>query len=390
MIPGLEEEEQTATSFPLDVDRIARGEISDDSIRSVLRVGLLSELRRLAVGGPMAQLARKRALVRHLSSGPIAVETAKANEQHYEVPSEFWRLVLGRRLKYSCACWDEADDLETAEAAMLELISTRADVKDGQSILDLGCGWGALTFHLAERYPNARILSLSNSRTQKAFIETEARSRGLSNIAVELGDIARWHTSRRFDRVLSVEMFEHARNYRALLRKISGWMMPDALLFIQILSHRQHAYLITDNWMADHFFTGGMMPSIDLLLHFQGDLTVAEQWCLDGTHYRRTSEAWLLRLDMWRDRVLDVLRQRHGEADAVRALIRWRLFFLAVAEAYGFAGGQEWMISQHLLRKRWAPTAPSRACCGPGRTPLRTRPLSPSSAIPTGGRGSRR
>lgn len=348
----LEQDRAAATPFPLDLDRIGRGEIGDGAIRAVLRFGLAAELRRLAAGGVAAQQARKMALVHDLAAGPVTRETAKANEQHYEVPSAFFRTVLGRHLKYSCALWDGAGDLDAAEAAMLTLVCARAGVADGQSILDLGCGWGSLTLYLAARFPNSRILSLSNSRSQKAFIEAEAKVRGLSNVTVETGDIAGWQTARRFDRVLSIEMFEHAHNYRALLRKIAGWMAPDGLLFVHIFSHQQHAYPIVDNWMADNFFTGGLMPSVDLLLHFQDDLAVVDQWCLDGTHYQRTSEAWLSRLDAGRDQALEILAAVHGEDGAVRAFANWRLFFLAVAEIYGFAGGQEWMISHHLLRKR--------------------------------------
>jgi len=340
------------TPFPLDLGRIARGEVDDGTIRAVLRIGLASELRRLSSGGAAAQLAQKLALVHELASSPITSETVQANEQHYEVPSEFFRLVLGHRLKYSCAYWHETADLDAAEDAMLDLVCRRARIEDGQSILDLGCGWGSLTLYLAEHYPNSTVLSLSNSLSQKSFIENEALERGLTNVSVECDDIAHWDTSRKFQRIISVEMFEHARNYKKLLHKVAHWMTSDALLFVHIFSHRQHAYLVSDNWMADNFFSGGIMPSTDLLLYFQDDLTIADQWCVDGTHYQRTCEAWLSRLDERRDRALAILEQHYGKDPAIMALASWRLFFLACAEIFGFGKGQEWMISHHLLRKR--------------------------------------
>lgn len=340
-------------SFPVDVGAIARGEISDDAVRKMLRFGVMAELRRLQEGGPAEQLARKMSMVHELMQEPIAVAADAANRQHYEIPPEFFRIVLGKRMKYSCALWREgATGIDAAEEAMLETVCRRAGLQEGQRVLDLGCGWGALSLYIAALYPSCRILALSNSRTQKAFIETAATSAGIENLEVDTGNIAFFETNRRFDRILSIEMFEHMRNYDALLAKLAGWLAPGGKLFVHVFSHRHHAYRFQGSWMAERFFTGGLMPSDDLLLHFQRHLCVLDRWYLDGTHYQKTCEAWLERLDAGRERALAALAGAAADADPLQLLTEFRLFFMTCAEAFGYNQGREWGISHYLYGGR--------------------------------------
>jgi len=340
-------------SFPLDLDAIARGEVSDNAIRKVLRFGITAELRQLQEGGPAGQAARQERLIQSLMEEPIAVATDEANRQHYEIPPEFFRLVLGKRMKYSCALWPEGmAGLEAAEEAMLDAVCKRACLKDGQRVLDLGCGWGALSLYIAGRYPSCRVLALSNSQAQKAYIDGLAGSSGIQNLHVETANIAGWETAQRFDRILSIEMFEHMRNYEALLAKLAGWLAPEGRLFVHVFSHRSHAYKFEGSWLAERFFTGGLMPSDDLLLHFQRDVCLLDRWRLDGTHYQKTCEAWLKRLDANRERALASLVGARADATPLRLLTEFRLFFMTCAEAFGYAQGQEWGISHYLFESR--------------------------------------
>jgi cyclopropane-fatty-acyl-phospholipid synthase len=340
-------------SFPIDLDAIARGEVSDNAIRKVLRFGITSELRGLQEGGPAGQQARKEGLIQSLMQEPVAVATDEANRQHYEIPPEFFRLVLGKRMKYSCALWGEGvSSLDAAEEAMLDAVCKRAGLKDGQRVLDLGCGWGALSFYIAERYPSCHVLALSNSQAQKAYIEELAVSSGIQNVQVETGNIAHWETAQRFDRILSIEMFEHMRNYDALLAKLAGWLAPEGRLFVHVFAHRTHAYKFEGSWLAERFFTGGLMPSDDLLLHFQRDVCLLDRWRLDGTHYQKTCEAWLQRLDANSARALATLVGARAHAMPLLLLTEFRLFFIACAEAFGYAHGQEWGISHYLFGSR--------------------------------------
>lgn len=291
-----------------------------------------------------------------MRTGPVAPVPEKANEQHYEVPAEFYELVLGRHRKYSCCYWsDDSSDLDAAELDALSLTCERANLVDGQDVLELGCGWGSLTLFMAERHPNSVITAVSNSRSQRQYIETRAMRRGLDNVRVHTADMNEFHTDATYDRVVSVEMFEHMRNYEELLRRVSTWLRPEGLLFVHTFCHRSFAYPFevegAGNWMGQHFFTGGLMPSADLLARFDSDLAVRRQWIWDGTHYQRTAEAWLQRLDERADAAEAVLGATYGVDAASRWRQRWRIFFMACAELFGFDEGREWQVVHTLLER---------------------------------------
>jgi cyclopropane-fatty-acyl-phospholipid synthase len=290
-----------------------------------------------------------------MRSGPVAESPASANEQHYELPAEFFELFLGPRLKYSCGLWGEGTgDLAASEDAMLALSCERAQLEDGMRVLDLGGGWGSLSLWICERYPAAQVTAVSNSASQRAWIEALGERRGYGErLRVITADANTLALEQRFDRVFSIEMFEHMRNWEELLARIAGWLQPDGRLFVHVFSHRGLAYEFAGTWAADRFFTAGRMPSHDLILRFQRDLRVSESWALAGTHYARTLAAWLTRLDDASDRAERVLAQYAGEgAKAARALAAWRLFLLSTREMWGYRDGQEWMVSHYLLEPR--------------------------------------
>lgn len=300
--------------------------------------------------------ARMEALRASIAAGPVAPVPHLANEQHYEVPPEFMRLALGPRMKYSACLYETGrETLAQAEDAMLALTAKRAELADGQDILELGCGWGSLTLWNAERFPNARIVAVSNSAPQREHILAEAARRGLSNVEVLTRDMNEFSIDRRFDRVVSVEMFEHMRSYPELMRRIAGWLKPGGKLFVHIFCHKSLAYPFSDegddDWMARHFFSGGIMPSEGLLLGFQEHLVHEKMWVVDGRHYEKTANDWLANLDRNRRRALELLRGTYG-ADAALRLVRWRIFYMACAELFGYAGGGEWRVAHYLFRRR--------------------------------------
>lgn len=288
--------------------------------------------------------------------GPIALVPDLANYQHYEVPAEFFEIVLGPRLKYSCASWSQASELGEAEDEMLEIYAQRADLSDGLSILDLGCGWGSFSLWAAARYPNSQITAVSNSKTQRLHIEETAYQRGIENLDVITADINGFDPGRTFDRVVSVEMMEHVRNHRALFERIAEWVDEDGAVFVHVFAHREFAYPYETggkaDWMAQTFFTGGVMPSRSLLPEAAGPYFTHEmQWWLDGTHYERTCDSWLGSLDDHEASIRDVLEPVYGD-DVERWIQRWRIFFMSCAEMFGYDQGRQWGVSHHLFRPR--------------------------------------
>ena len=329
-----------------------RGLVPDWMIRIAIRRLLRKRLRDEAADDPETRSARFAEQIAQLRESRIAIETEAANEQHYEVPASFYREVLGRHLKYSSGLWSPGIELlDDAEAAMLALTCERAGLVDGQEILELGCGWGSLTLWMARHYPASRITAISNSASQREWILARAEERGLRNVEVLTRDVNELALDGRFDRVVSVEMFEHVRNYRELMRNIADWLKPDGKLFVHIFCHRTLMYPFetegAGNWMGRHFFTGGLMPAADTLLWFQDDLVIERRWLVDGRHYARTSRAWLDRLDASRGAVDDAL------ADQPREQVqRWRMFFMACEELFAFAGGSEWMVAHYRFGRR--------------------------------------
>ena len=334
---------------------LERDLLPDWLIRIGIRRLVSARLRKEQQGSPAEQAERLMEFIAQLRKSPVAIRPDAANAQHYEVPAEFFRHALGPQMKYSCALWNaDTKDLAEAEEAMLDLTCRRACLEDGQDVLELGCGWGSLSLFMGRRFPKSRILAVSNSRSQKQFIDAEAARRGLANLTVTTADMNDFSTELRFDRIVSVEMFEHMRNYAELLRRIASWSRPGALLFVHVFAHSRFAYPYevqdASDWMAQHFFTGGIMPSDDLLLYFQEHFSVREHWRFSGVHYQKTSEAWLERLDLHKNEVLDFFASVYGKDEAKRWLVRWRVFFMACAELFGFAGGKEWIVSHYLFQ----------------------------------------
>lgn len=330
------------------------GWMPDSVIRMGIRRLLAKRLRSLPQ--PAQRHAQELQIVELLSKDILAVETQKANEQHYEVPALFFERVLGKHLKYSCGYFEsETTSLDDAEEKMLGLTCQRAELQDGQTILELGCGWGSLTVWMAENFPTAKIIAVSNSHSQKRFIEQRLQQRGLSNVTVVTCDVNQFQTDLRYDRVVSVEMFEHLRNYRELFRRIAGWLLPEGKMFVHVFCHRQSSYLFetegADNWMGRNFFTGGTMPAADLFSRFDQDLKIEQQWQVNGLHYWRTCEAWLKNLETHR-RELDSLFQHQLSHTAARvALQRWRIFIMACAELFRYRDGEEWFVSHYRFRR---------------------------------------
>jgi len=339
------------------LDRLLeRGLLPDLLIRMGIRFFLKKKIEYEARGGESLCAARKKSFLEMLKRSPIAVKTRAANEQHYEVPSEFFELVLGKRLKYSSGYWNESiKTLDASEEAMLMLSCERAGIQNGHRILELGCGWGSLSLFMAEVYPDSRIVAVSNSRTQKRWIDGKARERGLKNLEIITADMNDFETQETFDRIVSVEMLEHMRNYEMLFERISRWLTPDGFFWAHVFAHRRFAYPYLEedphDWIARYFFSGGIMPSKDLFSYFNGHLEIETQWEVNGLHYQKTCEAWLERMDRGRKSIMPLFEKTYGR-EAKKFWNYWRIFFMACSELFGCRKGTEWFVLHTLFRKK--------------------------------------
>lgn len=340
----------------LALDWVEQGYVPDTVVRSGIRrlcATRLAEIRHDDAGAA-AELTEQ--FVAEMDRSPVAVLTDKANEQHYEVPAAFYALALGAHRKYSSCLWrPDTATLDDAEAAALQATAEHAGLADGMRILELGCGWGSLTLWMARHYPAARITAVSNSHSQRAYITSEASRLGLRNVEVITADMNAFDTEARYDRIVSVEMFEHMRNWRELFRRVHDWLVPGGRFFMHVFVHRATPYAFVDNgpndWMSRHFFSGGMMPSDELPLRFQDHLRFVRRWRWDGTHYEHTANAWLDHVDARRDETLAVLGDTYGAGNAAQWLQRWRVFFMACAELFGYDRGQQWWVSHYLFER---------------------------------------
>ncbi|KAG6382332.1 hypothetical protein SASPL_157999 [Salvia splendens] len=374
---------------------LERNLLPDAVVRRLTRLLLASRLRSGYRPSAETQLSDLVHFAHSLREMPIAIKTEEPKYQHYEVPTSFFKLVLGKHLKYRqisqqilkfvvfffckrergiffdsnvsadralwmafCSCCffkDKSGTLEDAEKAMLELYCERSQIKDGHSVLDVGCGWGSLSLYLAQKYPTCQITGICNSTTQKLHIEEQCRDLELQNVEIIVADISTFEMEASYDRIFSIEMFEHMKNYHDLLKKISGWMKPDSLLFVHYFCHKAFAYhfedVNDDDWITRYFFTGGTMPSANLLLYFQDDVSIVNHWLLNGKHYAQTSEEWLKRMDRNSGLIKAIMESTYGKDSAVKWTVYWRTFFIAVAELFGYSNGEEWMVAHFLFKK---------------------------------------
>lgn len=341
---------------------VYKGLIPDFVIRLGIRFQLKDRLISLRAINAETEMEDKMKTIEGLrTNSTIAIETDAANDQHYEVPTEFYDLCLGPRKKYSSGLWPNKNtSFEESEELMLDLYCKRAKVVDGMKIVDLGCGWGSLTLWLCEKYPKAKITSISNSSTQREYIIAEAKRRGLNheNITVITCNVSNdkgaLDVVKDNDLVMTVEMFEHMKNYAELLKKIQGFLKPKGKLFVHIFTHKDFTYHFEDGWMAENFFTGGTMPSDDMLLYFAADFSIINHWRVNGTNYEKTSNGWLAYLDKnWKNgKLAPVLSKAYGKGNERFWYVSWRLFFLSCAELWGYRNGEEWIVSHYLFEKK--------------------------------------
>jgi len=347
------------TSFAIKLTE--QGLIPDFLIRTGIRSLVKTRLEEISVLDCELGADNQTAFINEMNQSVVAPVPELANAQHYEVPAAFFDLCLGKHKKYSSCFWDnKTQTLDDAEALALSLTCQHADLRDGQTILELGCGWGSLTLWMAEQYPNARIVAVSNSGSQREYIMDTAQARGLTNIRVITCDMNHFQPSNfgltgQFDRVVSVEMFEHMRNYRKLYARIALWLRPGGKFFKHIFVHRLNPYEFKvsgdDDWMSQFFFSGGIMPSDDLPLHFQNDLKLLKRWRWDGTHYEKTANAWLENMDTHAEAITPILAATYGAQNVEQWRNRWRIFFMACAELFGYQNGQEWWVTHYLFEK---------------------------------------
>ena len=338
------------------IELAEKGIIPDYFIRQGIVRNCENRLNNENVSNTEKVSSKKQIWIEQMKESPIALVPEKANEQHYEVPPAFFENVLGKHLKYSSGYWpDGVNSLDESEESMLELSFERAQLADGDSILELGCGWGSLTCYMASKLPNSKITAVSNSKDQKEHILNRCKNQGLDNIEVITADMNDFETENKYDRVVSIEMFEHMRNYKKLLSKISSWLNDDGKLFIHIFTHQSVVYPFENqgeaDWMAREFFSGGMMPSHDLLLHFQDDLIIDDVWSMSGTHYEKTSLAWVNKMDANKDSIMKIFLKTYGD-DAKLWFQRWRIFFMSCEKLFGYNNGSEWGVSHYRFNKR--------------------------------------
>ena len=346
-----------STTTARAVSWVEQGLVPDRVVRMGIRRLLKERLDEVHASDVEAAEEANQAFIEEMRRAPIALVPEKANEQHYEVPPEFFALALGPHRKYSSCWWaDGVEDLGQAEAAALRITCERAGLEDGQDVLELGCGWGSLSLWMADRYRSSHITAVSNSHSQRRYIEQQAQARGLVNLQVITRDVNEFDTrAGHFDRVVSVEMFEHLRNWPHIFARVAGWLKPEGRFFMHVFAHKGAPYAFVErdasDWMSRHFFSGGMMPGDDLALNFQDDLRLMKRWRWDGTHYQKTSEAWLRNMDASRDELMPLMASAYGDA-ADAWWQRWRLFFMSVAELFGYENGQQWWVSHYLFAKR--------------------------------------
>jgi cyclopropane-fatty-acyl-phospholipid synthase len=336
---------------------LSSGLVPDVLIRQRIRSLLRARLDELDQRDPERNAERLAAFIARMDASPLALDTQTANEQHYDLPPRFFERCLGPNLKYSSALYGPGTrSLEEAENAMLDLTVQRAGIKNGDKILELGCGWGSLALHCAARFQKSSITAVSNSAAQKAFIDARAKVRRLKNLKVITANMLHFKAPRRYDRIVSVEMFEHMRNWRELFKRVSGWLEPRGTFFLHVFSHRRFAYPFevrdSSDWMSRYFFTGGLMPSHNLPLYFQDRLVIKKHWAVNGTHYQRTAEDWLANMDRHRSEILALFRETYGGDKARLWFAYWRIFYMACAELWGFDQGREWGVSHYLFEQR--------------------------------------
>jgi cyclopropane-fatty-acyl-phospholipid synthase len=331
--------------------------LPDIAIRAGIRKLLKQRIADETIGDEEAQQEKLNRLIEELKASPIAVNTKDANEQHYELPTEFFQYCLGKNLKYSSGYWKKGvNDIDTSEDDMLALTCQRAELTDGQNVLELGCGWGSLSLYMAAKFPKSTFTVVSNSATQKIFIDETAKQRGIQNLTVITSDMNTFQIADSFDRVVSVEMFEHMRNYQLLMAKVASFLKPDGKLFVHIFTHKTLAYkfevLDDTDWMSKYFFTGGIMPSNHLFFYFNDDLLIKKHWVVNGMHYGKTSEAWLSNMDKHKKEIMPIMKETYGKADAVKWWVYWRLFYMACAELWNYDNGNEWMVCHYLFENK--------------------------------------
>lgn len=347
-----------SNAFEAVIDKaVTLNVVPDPIVRRVIRLLLAQRLKEYSNKGLSSQMVYKMDFIEQLKLLPVAVLPEKANEQHYEVPPRFFELVLGQCLKYSCCFYSAfTTTLDEAELAMMNLYCERAEIQDGMTVLDLGCGWGSFSLLAAAKYPNCKIIGVSNSAPQKTFIDAQAIQRGLRNVEIVTCDINSFTPPppylRKIDRVVSIEMFEHMKNYEVLLKRVSSWLRPggEARVFVHIFCHREYPYHFEGkSWMAKHFFSGGTMPSEDLLLRFAGHLLVQQQWRVEGTQYARTCRDWLRKMDKNIKEIRQLFVETYGFSEATRWVAMWRTFFMACEEMFAFDGGRQWFVAHYLF-----------------------------------------